>query len=720
MAEAFSEAAADHLLDALIPTTGDPPGSPPATDDEADDDATPPLDDDDDDNNDDDDDNNNDNNDNNDDSATLAANEIVDGGLPGADGTALTRLADGCWLVAAAKEDRLYLYTVDGDIVDKDEVFLNATAPAMVVDDSETVHLAYVAPGEPAVLRYSRRINGVWRDGGIGSAADHTRPSLVVDQLNQPHLSYLDGADRLVYAVEADEDWSVAIVDERDGLAAFSSLALDSAGVPHIAYTRNNHLLVATEAAAAWEWEQVAASGEVGFLLIDQPDRDTLVYHDPQAGQLKLAHRTEEGWTSEIIDAGPSVGGYASQYVDEQGYRFVAYYADGNEALRLATDRGGAWTTVVIAAGNDLGKYTAIAPDANGEPAVAFYAEEGLGLAETASEAWKIRWLDGGGIVGLYASLAVDGEGEPHIAYFDLTHKRLKYARHCGVAWDVQVVDESGDTGYYPSLAVDSDGYAHLAYYSRDAGDLMYAGNVLGAWVSLVIDSEGDVGFHPSLALNGADRAFVSYYDSSGSGGLQVADNAFGDWRIEDVGEGTDSGFYSALGLAADGTVHVAYLDRTLDRLQHAFGAFGNWRIETVDAEGKPGSFVDLFIDIRGRIHLAYRAAQAGELRYALKEDVDEEWLVETIATPGTFYDPSLVVAGNDEAQIIFFQADPPQMVLVWGVPGAWRQTTLDTGSSVSGYTSLAVDTAAWLHAAYAGNASLKYALFQRGGERAP
>lgn len=722
LAEAFNEAAADNLLDDLIPGSDDPSDSSASDDDamdEDDDDASPVADDDNDNDDNDDTSPDSDDDDDNDDTVTTAANEIVDGGLPGADGTALVRLADDSLLAAAAKENRVYLYSITGQTVAREELFLNATAPALAVAAGGAVHLAYVSPGEPAVLHYARRLDGEWYDEGIGSAADHTRPSLVVDDRHAAHLSYLDGAERLVYAVDTGEEWSVQIVDEREGIEAFSSLALDSAGAPRLAYTRYDRLLVAGLTDGVWENEQVAESGEVGSLSFDATSREVLVYHDPAALDLKLARRTDAGWTSETIDAGPNVGGYASQCVNDRGDRFVAYYDDGNEALRLATDRDGAWSTTVIASGNDLGKYTAVTPDATGEPAIVFYAEEGLGLAETVDGEGNLRWLDGGGIVGLYASLAVDGDGEPHIAYFDLTHQRLKYARRRGVAWDLQVVDQSADTGYYPSLAVDADGYAHIAYYNRDDGDLMYAGNVLGAWVSLVVAEEGDVGFHPSLALNDAGRAFVSYYDSSG-GGLQLADNAFGNWRIEDLEDGGDTGFYSALGLAGDGAVHLAYLDRACDCLRHATGNNGHWLIETVDAADEPGSYVDLYLDARERLHLAYRAALTGELRYAVREETDGEWLVETVAAPGVFYDPSLVVADNDEVQILFFQSEPAQMVLVWGGPGMWQETTLDAGASVSGYTSLAVDTAGWLHAAYAGAASLKYALFRSGGESAP
>lgn len=76
--------------------------------------------------------------------------------------------------------------------------------------------------------------------------------------------------------------------------------------------------------------------------------------------------------------------------------------------------------------------------------------------------------LEAGPDVGLYTSTVVDAGGNIHMSYYDLTEKRLKYARGKpggdSFSFVHYPVDFQGDTGRYTSIAVEGNGQIGIAY----------------------------------------------------------------------------------------------------------------------------------------------------------------------------------------------------------------------------------------------------------------
>ena len=708
--EDFTEFAQDVLLDALIAgSAGDqaPPGPTDSTDD------------DDDDNDDDNDDNDDDNNDNDDDDDPTPRIQLVDGGLPGKDGAALARLPNSSAYVAAATEGRLLLYRVaDDDATAGQLVATDAAAPTLALDGANVPHLAWRADASPAAIHYARQREAAWIESRIGDADPAARPSLFIADDDVAHVAYLDADGRLVHAVATDADWSLDVVAEPVDPGLDCSLAVAADGTVHVAFEADGALHQATNDGGGWTTQQLATPATLGSpraLALDAAGRPAVVYRG--GGTLRLTAWDGDTWQDTALLALPQTPHDAALTIDQAGQHHLAFHDAQEQALVYATDPGGVWEITPLFAGEDLGRHCDIAVGDDGVVWISHYALESLAAARGERDAWTRVDLAGGGVVGLYASVAVDGDNRSHAAYFDLTHRRLKYARQLADRWQVEVVDQSADTGYFPSLAVDAAGFAHVAYYNLDAGALIYASNALGQWVHLTVDTRGDAGHRPSLVLDQAGRVHVLYLATTDRPLLKYATNAAGAWAVTRLPVEGSPGFYSDLALGSDGRPVVSYTDTDAGTLRLAAYNGATWDSELVDADGLPGAYNCVLVADDGGVHVLYRADQTGQLRHAYRPAPGDDWRSEVVATPEALMSIDAVLGGDGTLHVTYFLVRPAQVMYLSGSLGDWLSRAVETGPSLSGSTSLALDTAGHLHAAFAGDASLKVALFGAGAQ---
>lgn len=107
--------------------------------------------------------------------------------------------------------------------------------PSLAVDSENTPHISYYEPvmGD---LVYAWRESGVWRKEVVDSVGNVGRfASLQLNASGEPAISYRDETDGSVrYAFKRNSQWTLGDVDATDG--GWTSLALDFAGAPHVAY----------------------------------------------------------------------------------------------------------------------------------------------------------------------------------------------------------------------------------------------------------------------------------------------------------------------------------------------------------------------------------------------------------------------------------------------------------------------------------------------------
>ena len=332
-------------------------------------------------------------------------------------------------------------------------------------------------------------------------------------------------------------EWHIEAVDPSTtvDVGAFSSLALDSNGYPHISYFDITNL------------------------------------------DLKYARWNGSSWQIETVDSAGEVGTYTSLELDSSGYPRISYYDDTNCTLKYARWDGDVWRIETVDSVEDIGFGTSLALDDLGYPHISyvFRMDEDLKYAFWDGSRWRIETVDSEGRVGSFNSLELDSSNYPHISYcdnieFKISH--LKYARWDGEGWRIEIVDSEGDVGGFSSLALDSSNYPHISYVEGNDWDLKYARWDGSAWRLETVDSEGSVGLYTSLAIDSNDYPHISYGDLIGypNYNLKYAHWDGAEWRIETVDSEGNVGQFTSIVLDTFDYPHISYYDGDNGDLKYA------------------------------------------------------------------------------------------------------------------------------------------------------
>jgi hypothetical protein len=141
---------------------------------------------------------------------------------------------------------------------------------------------------------FPRRVGAAWIVETVDNGEVGPFCSLALDSAGRPHISYRDQAqNRLLYASYNDVDWTVEIVDPSGG--SYGSLALDSRDRPTIAYyTAPGTVLRYAYREQSWHIEAVpvAGSGAEGTaLLLGRYGEPHLLYYETMTENLYYVHR---------------------------------------------------------------------------------------------------------------------------------------------------------------------------------------------------------------------------------------------------------------------------------------------------------------------------------------------------------------------------------------------------------------------------------------------
>jgi hypothetical protein len=331
------------------------------------------------------------------------------------------------------------------------------------------------------------------------------------------------------------QGWTAETVDSPGLTGFYTSLALDSAGTPHIAYYEQFHSLRhAWKVGGVWNTETVhmAAAPGVGqycSLAFDGAGVPHISYYDSRTFDLRHAWQAGAVWMSEAVDTVGIVGLWTSIAYDPSDDTLnISYYdADPNRkdlkvAMRTSA-AAGAWARQTVDWVGDVGSYSSIAIDPDGDVHISYYdtTNRDLKHAEQVAGVWTLNTIDAVGAevenTGKYSGIAFDVDGEPHISYYDLTlaNKNLKHAWRAGGAWSREIVDAVGTVGEYSSIALDTGGVLHISYYDTTNGDLKHAWLDGGGWSTEAVDSFYNLGKHTSIRLGPGAKMMISYYNHS-------------------------------------------------------------------------------------------------------------------------------------------------------------------------------------------------------------
>jgi len=317
-------------------------------------------------------------------------------------------------------------------------------------------------------------------------------PSVAFDSKGRPSMSYYDGRDgSLKFAELVKTEWVITTVDkwispDTGGVGAFSSLAIDQSGSPHISYM------------------------------------------DRSRGQLKYAYLIGTEWKVKTLDQGPFVGSWTSLALDRNGAAHISYCyirTDASNPANVAEaypkyimyDNRSAAIPEVIDPGlsgayllGDAKSFvltTSLVLNSDNTPQVAYHdpVKRSLNIARRLTGGgWAITIIDSAQnkIVGQYNSLAIDSEGKLHVSYTESYPSILKYAAWDGTVWRIETVDavKGEQKGLGNTMTLGPDSSPIISYIDSTWNDLKIAFFRNGRWQVFRLDSGGLDGVHPSIA----------------------------------------------------------------------------------------------------------------------------------------------------------------------------------------------------------------------------
>jgi hypothetical protein len=350
--------------------------------------------------------------------------------------------------------------------------------------------------------------NPTWKIQVVDSNGSISRySSLALDSNGNPHISYCrlhekytDLNDDLMYASLVGSEWQIQTVKKNGAIDGSGSLALDSAGNPHICYIDENHdLMYASWNGTGWglqKADQNSTTPGGHYLVLDSNDNPHIIYYNSTDYSLKYAAWTGNEWNVQIIDqetiesSGRNQTGCPSLAVDSNGNPHISYYytftnqnlGDWESDLIYALWNGTGWQKQIIEKMGNVGSfdvYTSIALDSRDYPHICYQTgvPTVLKYVSWTGRNWSLQTVDkiGG---GFFNSLSLDSRDNPQISYYYPINGSLMLAIWSGSNWDIQVVTTLNSVAYYPSLVVDSIGNPHISF-GTIGNSLRYASAVL-------------------------------------------------------------------------------------------------------------------------------------------------------------------------------------------------------------------------------------------------
>ena len=161
-------------------------------------------------------------------------------------------------------------------------------------------------------------------------------PSLAMDSAGEPHVVYTMGSGTEVdYAFRSGGAWSFETIATIPGQALATSLVLDSLDRPHVAYDEFFAVGIryATRTSAGWTTSLVDSGQRWDpSLVLDADSVPHIVYYDADVGALRYANplTAADQWCRQVIDDDPSefvrIGRDPAIVLDRDGRAHVCYH----------------------------------------------------------------------------------------------------------------------------------------------------------------------------------------------------------------------------------------------------------------------------------------------------------------------------------------------------------------------------------------------------------
>jgi hypothetical protein len=259
---------------------------------------------------------------------------------------------------------------------------------------------------------------------------------------------------------------------------SFTTIALDSNDVPHIAHESNNNVFLSWLSSTGWQMETIALGTGMNrpVVKIDSGDNVHLAYTDSYNGNVLYAHRPagSASFSSEFVE---TIGAPAvlDMKVDDQGLPQIFYRDYSAQRLRVAQrDPVLGWAVTHEIGTTDRPAYRgAMVLDASGAPVIAWAEEMGTSpysalrsmIGVPASGTWTAHQLPD---VAYITGLAIEqGSGELHIGQVFDSNQTLQIVHGIppGPWTDDLIGFDAGNSLGGGDMAIDDNGVLHVVFY---------------------------------------------------------------------------------------------------------------------------------------------------------------------------------------------------------------------------------------------------------------
>ena len=532
--------------------------------------------------------------------------------------------------------------------------------------------------------------------------------SLAIDNDGNPHISFVgESRQSLKYAYFDGNEWTVETVFESFDSIEDTSIALNSSGLPRIAFTNkcnypDTYIMYASFNGSAWDIASVDqgnySSGREISLAIDNSGDPAITYILQNTSDsyytLKYAKMVNGSWVLDTVHADDYMATSCSLAFSSTNVPYIcyAYRNQGVELDYFWLDDQEGWQQETVDPGAEYpGGFTAsMALDSNDRPHFV-YNENNAGLlkysypyedvhAAIVTEPWNYG----------YSSMAVDGNGNVHVAYcgYDGSGSGLKYALYDGENWDITVADPSEDSGSYLALALDRAGQPCVSYHDHESQtfDLKYASKNGESWNIQTVPPEGATkGQYPDLELDSQGVPHLVYMIHNDRA-IRYASKDGETWGISDVSSFEElplGNYFRSPSLVVDeeDLLHVCFASN--DVLTYAVRPADVWEFETV-SPNLDTQECDLALNSSGQPHISFTAYDYGlpssstispsaslgrDLFYGTKDGTD--WSVEKI-DDGEIYKSRIALDIEGSPSICYFDNLTDELRYAAQTEGSW------------------------------------------------
>lgn len=204
-------------------------------------------------------------------------------------------------------------------------------------------HIIYVHYNYGSSILYYRKYDSTWTDAEevspIPDVSSGWQHDIAVDANDDPHIAFVYSDEGIKYRRKTGGVWAPVELVSTTTDPSFASIAVDEANYPHVAYDKDDFEAVCyrTKTTSGWQPEEMIGAGggwnTYGASISVFGYKFVAYYAE---GDLKFAMRMSTGWISEDVDTIGDVGTHTSLAIDNEGYAHIAYRDASNERLKYA------------------------------------------------------------------------------------------------------------------------------------------------------------------------------------------------------------------------------------------------------------------------------------------------------------------------------------------------------------------------------------------------